>query len=123
MTITKEWAEAFATEWIEAWNAQDLSRVLSHYTDDFEMSSPFIIQFANEPTGRLSGRERVRLYWQAALQRIPHLRFELLHVFPGASSVVLYYRTSFGRLAAEVLFFDEQGLVYRATAHYTDDPG
>jgi ketosteroid isomerase-like protein len=34
MTITKEWAESFAVEWIEAWNGHDLPRVLSHYTDD-----------------------------------------------------------------------------------------
>ena len=123
MTITKEWAESFAAEWVDAWNAHDLPRVLSHYTDDFEMNSPFIAEFADETTGRLSGKERVRVYWQTALQRVPHLRFELLHVFPGASSVVLHYRTSFGRLAAEVLFFNEQVLVYRAAAHYTDDPG
>jgi hypothetical protein len=26
MTITKEWAESFPAEWIEAWNAHDLPR-------------------------------------------------------------------------------------------------
>ncbi|MEI8247817.1 MAG: hypothetical protein WCI51_18415 [Lentisphaerota bacterium] len=32
----------FATEWIAAWNSHDLNRVLSHYSEDFETSSPFI---------------------------------------------------------------------------------
>ena len=30
----------FAAEWIEAWNAHDLERILAHYADDFEMASP-----------------------------------------------------------------------------------
>ena len=35
-------AERFATDWIAAWNSHDLDRVLTHYEDDFEMSSPLI---------------------------------------------------------------------------------
>ena len=37
--IDPEWALAFAADWIESWNAHDMNRILSHYTDDFEMSS------------------------------------------------------------------------------------
>src|SRR5207302_4356035 len=33
--IDLNWAEAFAREWVDAWNAHDLARILSHYTDDF----------------------------------------------------------------------------------------
>lgn len=58
--ITKEEANHFAREWIEAWNSHDLERVLSHYTDDFEMSSPFIVGFTGEPLGTLRGKESVR---------------------------------------------------------------
>ena len=35
--ITKDWAHKFAQEWVEAWNAHDIERVLSYYTDDFEI--------------------------------------------------------------------------------------
>jgi len=118
MAITREWAAAFAAEWIAAWNARDLTRVLSHYTDDFEMSSPFIIEIAGEPSGCLRGKERVRAYWQAALKRNPGLHFELLEVFAGAGSIVLHYRRNSGPPGAEALFLNEQGLVYRAAAHY-----
>ncbi len=118
MTVTKEFAEQFAREWIESWNAHDLSRVLSHYTDDFEMSSPFIAQMSGEPSGILKGKEKVAAYWTAALKKFPDLHFELQNVFVGASSVVIHYRTSFGRIAAEVLFVNETGRVYRAAAHY-----
>jgi ketosteroid isomerase-like protein len=119
--ITDLFAKDFAQDWVEAWNAHDLPRVLAHYTDDFEMSSPFIAQFTGEPVGKLKGKENVAAYWRTALERLPKLRFELLHVHTGASSVVLVYQTNFGRKAAEAFFFNEAGLVERAAAHYCED--
>jgi len=44
--IDKEFAEHFAADWIDSWNQHDLERILLHYTDDFEMSSPRIIVVA-----------------------------------------------------------------------------
>ena len=75
--IDKAFADNFAAEWIEAWNARDLERVLSHYTDDFEMSSPVIVKIAGERAGTLKGKPAVRSYWTKALELIPHLHFEL----------------------------------------------
>ncbi len=49
--MDKAFAEHFATEWIESWNAHDLSRVLSHYAEEFEMSSPVIIQVTGDSSG------------------------------------------------------------------------
>jgi ketosteroid isomerase-like protein len=43
----------FAKEWIAAWNAHDLDLILAHYTDDFEMSTPFIAKLSGEPSGTL----------------------------------------------------------------------
>ena len=40
MPLTKEFARRFAEDWIASWNSHDLARILSHYTEDFEMSSP-----------------------------------------------------------------------------------
>jgi ketosteroid isomerase-like protein len=40
--ITREFASHFADEWIASWNNRDLDRILSHYTDHIEMSSPHI---------------------------------------------------------------------------------
>ncbi len=45
--------QGFAQEWIDAWNSHDLDRILSHYADDFQMISPFIMQLMNEPTGMI----------------------------------------------------------------------
>lgn len=43
--ISREFAERFAKDWVDAWNRHDLEAVLSHYADDFEMSSPYIVHF------------------------------------------------------------------------------
>jgi ketosteroid isomerase-like protein len=121
MAVTREFAEQFARDWIAAWNAHDLPRVLARYTDDFEMNSPLIVELMSEPSGRLKGKMRVADYWRRALDRMPDFKFELLHTLIGASSVVLFYRNQSGRKSAEVLFFNEQNLVERAAAHYCVD--
>jgi ketosteroid isomerase-like protein len=119
--MTQIEAVRFAREWIEAWTARDLERVLSHYTDDFAMSSPFIVTLSGEVSGTLRGKAAVRAYWQTALQRHPTLHFELLEVFVGVSSLVILYKAMQGRRATEVLFLNENGRVSKAMAHY-DQP-
>ena len=113
-----KFAEHFATDWIAAWNAHDLEKVLSHYTEDFEMSSPVIIQIAGEPSGTLCGKPAVRAYWSKALQLTPDLKFELLSVLVGVGSITLYYKGAGGRLAAEVFHFGPDAKVTKAFAHY-----
>ncbi|WP_226860359.1 hypothetical protein [Acidithiobacillus thiooxidans] len=54
--MDKAFAEHFAADWIASWNAHDLERVMSHYDDDFEMSSPVIVQVTGEPSGMLRGK-------------------------------------------------------------------
>jgi hypothetical protein len=115
--ITQEFADHFAQEWIDAWNSHDLERILMHYSDAFEMSSPYIVQIAGEPSGVLKGKAAVAAYWAKALERMPTLHFELYSTLVGVDSLVIYYRGA-GGLAAEVFFFDPQGMVARSCAHY-----
>jgi ketosteroid isomerase-like protein len=115
--VTLDAARRFADDWIAAWNAHDLDRILADYADDFEMSSPIIIELAGEPSGTLRGKAAVRAYWATALARQPHLHFELLGVYAGADSVVVHYRGPRG-LAAEAFWFRSDGTVTRAAAHY-----
>jgi len=116
--VDKAFADRFAADWIESWNAHDLGRVLAHYAEDFEMSSPVIIQIAGEPTGTLRGKAAVGLYWRKALDLIPDLKFELLAVLAGVRSITLYYKGARGRLAAEVFHFGPDRKITRAFAHY-----
>lgn len=115
--LTREFAERFAREWIDAWNSHDLERILSHYADDFVMASPRIAVVAGEPSGVLQGRQAVGAYWRKALALAPGLRFELVDTLVGADSIVIRYLGVRGP-AAEVFFFDADGRVTRAAAHY-----
>lgn len=110
-------AEHFAEEWIAAWNSHDLTRILSHYRDDFVMSSPRIADIAGEASGVLKGKTAIGAYWQRALELIPTLKFKLISVYTGADSLIIHYQGTRGP-AAEVFFFDEDGKVIRAAAHY-----
>ena len=119
--MDEKFAKSFANDWVEAWNAHDIERVLSHYTDDFEMSSPIIVQLLGVSSGTLRGKEAVGAYWRKALQAVPDLRFELISVLVGVRSVTLYYKGARGRLSAEVFSFDALERVTKATAHYVTE--
>ena len=115
--IDKNFAKHFAHDWIDSWNSHDLSRILSHYSDELEMSSPVIIQVAGEPSGTLKGKDAVGAYWAKALALIPELRFELITTLIGVNSITLYYKGVRGP-AAEVFHFGPDKKVTRAYAHY-----
>jgi hypothetical protein len=116
--IEQEFAQEFAREWIDAWNAHDLERILAHYSDDFEMSSPLIVERARVPSGVLQGKQAITPYWQRGLAGSPPLHFELDFVTCGVASITLVYRNHRGQRATEVLFFNEQRQVIRGVAHY-----
>jgi hypothetical protein len=116
--INKDWADRFARDWVDSWNAHDLEKVLVHYTWDIEMSSPFIVSLTGETSGTLKGKAQVAAYWRRALERVPDLHFELYQVFVCMNSITIYYRALLGKLATEVLYFNPDGKAYKALAHY-----
>lgn len=118
--LEKSFAQHFADEWIAAWNSRDLERILAHYEEDFEMSSPIIPVLVGEISGTLKGKAAVGAYWAKALEKVPTLRFELLTVLAGVNSVTIYYKGHRG-LAAEVLHFSSGGKVRAAFAHYESE--
>ncbi|MFZ5483689.1 MAG: nuclear transport factor 2 family protein [Pseudomonadota bacterium] len=107
----------FAQHWIDAWNRHDLDAVLTHFSDDFEFSSPLIRHFADEPSGKLIGKDAVRAYWKNGLTRLPDLHFELVDVLAGVNCLTILYRGHRG-LAAEVLQIGSDGLAVRGQALY-----
>jgi hypothetical protein len=116
--LDKRFADEFSREWIESWNAHDLPRILGHYADDLEMSSPLIAQLVGQPSGFLKSKSAVAAYWRKALDLVPDLHFTLTNCFVGAESLVISYKSSLGRAAAETLVFNSERLVCRAFAHY-----
>ena len=116
--ITREFADHFTQEWIDSWNSHNLERILSHYTDHFEMSSPYIATIAGEPSGVLKGKVAIAAYWAKALARIHELRFKRGSVLWGVNSIVINYERQDGRLASEWFELGENGKVIRSAAHY-----
>lgn len=116
--MTHAEALAYAREWVAAWNAHDLGRILAHYADGFEMTSPYITSIAGEPSGTLRGKEAVGACWRPAPERFADLRFETTGVLVGVGSVAICYNGVRGGRACEVLSSDAEGRVVRAVAHY-----
>ena len=121
--MNPEFTQPFAKDWIAAWNAHDLERILAFCSDDFTMTSPKIITIANDPSGTLQGKAAVREYWGAGLRKYPELYFDLISVLAGVGSVTLYYNNQMvpsapGVLSAEVLHFNAEQKVHRGFAHY-----
>lgn len=115
--IEQAWAERFAREWIEEWNAHDLDRILAHYRDNFTMTSPLIEQRMGLVGGRLQGKSAVRQYWAQGLAAAPDLQFQLVSVFAGVRSMGIVYTTaSLGKTVVEYLEFDDQRQVVRSEA-------
>jgi len=104
----------FAQSWEDGWNSHDLDRIMTHYRDDIVFRSKKAQSLVG--VGELVGREALRAYWAKALERQPDLRFDVQDVFEGHDMMVISYRTHRGVLAAETLYFDTDGQVYRAAA-------
>lgn len=117
MKIDRDFAEEFAKHWIESWNSHDLASILSHYTDDFEMYSPLIIERMGIAEGRLQGKTEVGEYWALGLAAKPVLHFEFINVFCGVGSLIISYKGRKG-IASEVFHFNSEGKVFKAVAHY-----
>ena len=112
-------SKKFAEEWIQAWNSHDLNKILSHYSDDFEITTPMIKMALGIDTGTLKGKSRIKDYWEAALEKVPDLEFELKEVTESVESIAIYYKSILGKMAIEVMFFDEYDKVNKVIAHYT----
>ena len=119
--LDANWAKEFARDWIDSWNTHDLDRILSHYSDDFEMSSPLIVQRLKNRHGTLKGKEAARAYWEPSLSASPPLRFELIDLLVGIDSITIYYQNVGRRVVAETLLFDAGGRVSRGISQWSVD--
>lgn len=117
--IDREFARAFATEWIAAWNSGDLERIFALYCDDFEMQSPLIAERGFSTTGVLRGKDAIRPYWGGGIAAaMPPLHFELLDAFGGMNTIAIHYRSVGRKYVVEVLELDANRLAIRGSACY-----
>lgn len=114
--MSTELATSFAKEWIDAWNAHDLERILSHYATEIVFLSP--IAAARVGNGRMVGIEALANYWRHALADMPDLRFELKEALIGHESLTILYRNHRNTLVAETVEFNAGNQVVRSSACY-----
>jgi hypothetical protein len=113
---------AFAQQWLAAWNAHDLDALLEHFADDVVFTSPVAAQLLSDSDGVIRGKAALRAYWTEGLRRIPDLRFEVVGVYAGVTTIVINYRNQKGSLVNEVMRFDG-GLVIEGHGTYLGTDG
>ena len=119
--MTKEFATAFAEEWITAWNSHTLDTILTHYSDDFTIESPLALKRLPETKGTVIGKKNVRNYWAGGLENNPTLKFEILDILIGVNSLTIYYiNTATNRKAVEVMSFNSDMKVNKAIVNYSE---
>jgi ketosteroid isomerase-like protein len=110
-------ADAFATEWRDAWNSHDLDRILEHYADRVIFTSPLAVALMDRPDGTLQGIDELRAYFAAGLVAFPDLHFSPPTAYPTVDGVALIYMSIGGRMSCEVMQLRD-GKVVAVRAHY-----
>ncbi len=119
--MTKEFATAFAKDWVDAWNAHDIEKILSHYSEDFTIETPMAIKLYPQSQGIVVGKSEVRKYWTIGLERSANLKFELLDLLVGVNSVGLYlFNTSSNKKSVELMSFNNEYKVNKAIVTYSE---
>lgn len=118
--LTEANVRNLASHWIRAWNAHDLDEIMSHYAEDVVLVSPVAAGILRDPSGAVTGKEALRAYFKMGLDVYPNLKFDLIEVLWGVSSVILYYKNQKGGKTGEFMEIDSQGKVVRVVANYTD---
>jgi len=105
-------------EWVAAWNARDLERVLALYADDAEMTSDRIPAFGFDPSGTLRGKDRLRAYWGKGLELLPNLHFTLIDLYVSPDSLVVFYSNERGARICEYLRLNADGKIRQGSANH-----
>lgn len=82
---------AIARAWLEAFNGRDLEALLALYADDAVHTSPKLRVQKPETAGEIRGKSALRAWWRDAMDRLPALRYEPLHLTASDERVFMEY--------------------------------
>ena len=116
--LTEDKARNLAVHWVQAWNSHDLAEIMSHYAEDVVLVSPVAAKILCDPLGTVKGKDALRAYFKKGLEAYPNLKFDLLDMMWGLSSVVLYYVNQKDTKTGEFMEIDSNGKVVRVVANY-----
>ncbi|MBE9016271.1 nuclear transport factor 2 family protein [Chroococcidiopsidales cyanobacterium LEGE 13417] len=116
--LTKEQAYELAEHWVQAWNSHVLDEIMSHYEEEVVLVSPLAAKILNVPLGTVNGKAALRNYFKKGLEVYPDLKFEMIDVMWGLSSVVVYYINQTGSKAGEFMEVNSTGKIIKVIANY-----
>jgi hypothetical protein len=118
LPLQGSFARGFAQDWVEAWNSHDLERILAHYEDEVQLTSPVAQKLLNGD-GTVRGKAALREYFVRGIQAYPNLRFDLIDALWGTETIVIYYVNNVrGSKTAEVMLLSAAGKISRVWANY-----
>jgi len=113
--------EYIAMQWLEAFNARQLDKLLDLYTDDAEHFSPKLKVHKPETHGLVKGRAALRDWWEGAYLRLPTLYYKVNSLTANNYRVFMEYtRTVEGEpdmQVAEVLEIRDGKIVFSRVYH------
>jgi 8-oxo-dGTP diphosphatase len=80
-----------ARRWLHTFNTRDLSGLLALYADDAVHTSPKLRLRHPETKGEVRGKDALRAWWKDAMERLPELRYDELHLTADKRRVVMEY--------------------------------
>jgi ketosteroid isomerase-like protein len=116
--MTPDEAQAFAREWVKAWNDHDLEAILLHYADDVIFHSPRIRMVTGRDVAAVTGKPALRDYWGKALDLARDLYFEIDQVLASSDALTILYTNHRQQIVAETFIFGSDGKVVRSVAAY-----
>ena len=109
---------ALAEQWMAAWNARDLGRIMDHYAADVEFEANTVVRRWQKADGKLLGLAELREHFRLGLELVPNLHFELEDMFSAPSGYAVLYRRENGNRVLDVVELDDEGKARRVKAFY-----
>jgi hypothetical protein len=110
-----------AGDWIEAWNAHDLDRIMGHYADTIEFEANTVVVRWHKPDGKLHGLTELREHFRLGLSLAPHIHFTLEQVFSAPSGYAVLYRRDNGNQVLDVVELNAENKAQKVKAFYLNE--
>ncbi|MGX7666895.1 nuclear transport factor 2 family protein [Flavobacterium pedocola] len=89
--MSPETLQSIAFRWFDAFNTQQLEKLLSLYDDEAKHFSPKLKIRQPETNGLVVGKQAMRVWWQDAFDRLPTLHYKVTSLTANGDRVFMEY--------------------------------